>query len=67
MENLTLENLRANTERVINEFNTIRNFCEKNSVLLRIRSKNQFSSISIHETDYDLYIDKLQQVTKKEL
>ena len=64
---LTLENVRENLEKSLNDLNEIRNFCKENSVSLVIRSKNQFSDLFISENIDNLYVKKLEVVTAKKL
>jgi len=64
METITLENVRTNLERVLDEMNVIKNFCNSNSINLVIRTDNKYSDFLLHEKNQDLYLHRLEQVSK---
>lgn len=67
MENLTIENLRENLEKTLNDLNIIRKFCQINNISLIIKSVNTFSDFFYNESSSDLCIRKLEEVITKKL
>lgn len=67
MEQLTLQNLKTNTQRVISELNTIISFCKQNNIDLCIREDLTYVvGTTIYNSDKPYVLKRLDliQTTK---